>query len=142
MTPELTALERRAVACLKWRWLPGMRWTYPPKPGGYGPLDGGGRLDETEATYLWPPEGAAPDLEDPATVGCILALVREVWTDPRIHAAPALYSHESPPEYQYTISHWHVYSPGPYNPLTEPPKCAVTGKTEAEALVKALETAP
>jgi len=137
-------LGKRARACNHFRWMPGMRAT--EEAGGYDPhlceADFGFRRpdDRSNLPYAGDPE-AVPDLNDPATLGCILALVREAWADPRIHAAPALYSHESPPEYQYTISHWHVYSPGPYD-STKWLKCDVVGKTEAEALVKALEAAP
>lgn len=137
MTEEQIALARRAVACPKWKWVPGMLAVEQAVPGmalSTRPV----RVDDYwHAVGVW-----LPDLTDPATLGRLLLLVREAWADPRIHAAPPLYSHESPPEYRYTISHWHVYSPGPYNSMTEPPKCAVTGKTEAEALVKALEAAP
>lgn len=121
MTPDLLELGKRAVACKRWRWLPGMltlpfRESGPNSPvchpawrviyeGGCGPFANPDNND------------APPDLTDAATLGCLLALVREAWADPRIHVVP-------------------------YNPLTEPPKCVVTGKTEAEALVAALEAAP
>ena len=39
--------------------------------------------DWTTATLL-------PDLTDPATLGCLLALVREAWGDPSIIAEPSL----------------------------------------------------
>ena len=29
-----------------------------------------------------------PDLNDPATLGCLLALAREAWGDPTLHAIP------------------------------------------------------
>ena len=81
MTPELEALARRAVACPRWRWMPGM-------------LSGGRRVVHGEAgavcckgvRMLW--SGAwvsdpvyvddLPDLTDFATLGCLVALVREI----------------------------------------------------------------
>ena len=74
MNEEMTALARRAVACKGWRWVDGMicvrlecgrRW----RPWTPRVWDSG--------TYL-------PDLRDPATLGCLLALVREAWDDPTI----------------------------------------------------------
>lgn len=59
MNPELQTLARRAVACKGWRWMPGMLAS-----------DTGLRYDEF--TQYW--EGEIPDLADPATLGCLLAL--------------------------------------------------------------------
>ena len=58
-------LGRRAVACARWRWMPGML-----------SLDTGLRLDEM--TDCW--EAELPDLTDPATLGCIEhGLLQEAW---------------------------------------------------------------
>jgi len=71
MTPELKALARRAVACKGWRWMPGMRGVR---------VDGTTDriMDESEAST--PNADILPDLTDPATLGCLLALVREAFT--------------------------------------------------------------
>ena len=71
MTDEQTALARRAVACKGWRWMPGMRWRTE---------DDRGRLDDFQPEYMGRPPDALPDLTDPATLGCLLALVREATT--------------------------------------------------------------
>ena len=70
MTPELRDLARRAVAIKGWRWMPGMRWCLPC--GTTGRIIG----DSPSAHLL--AEGW-PDLSDPATIGCLLALVRKAW---------------------------------------------------------------
>ena len=69
MTPADIALARRAVAAPGWRWMAGMRAVWP---------DGAGeRVTEWSAGITH--DGALPDLTDPATLGCLLALVRERW---------------------------------------------------------------
>ena len=75
---------------------------------------------------------ALPDLDDPATLGCLLALVRLAWGDPAIcvqHRGGLsksvdawMIKTETNPT-GYGSGHW-------------------TGRTEAEALVAALEAAP
>jgi len=82
MTPqEAAALARRAVACPRWRWMPGMVTTYGQRiarADAYGyavAYTSGGHLQMIEADAL-------PNLTDPATLGCLLALVREAYNDP------------------------------------------------------------
>ena len=101
-------LARRAVACKGWRWLPGMlagpaadpawlrltneEWAVcsgpylgtvlPPEAGSAdGWSRGWSMVQWSENDYL-------PDLTDHATVGCLLALVREAWSDPMLFAFP------------------------------------------------------
>jgi hypothetical protein len=62
---------------------------------------------------------AWPDLDDPATLGCLLALVRETWEDATT---------------QIDSEIWWVASQNGHK--------VSTGITEAEALVAALEAAP
>ena len=133
MTPELFDLARRAVACPKWKWVPGMLAATPP--------DAVWReigADRVRVTSDWEaggpcgaPSQALPDLTDPATLGCLLALVREAWGSNRcfVRRDPSWFMLcPTPPAETARIGHgWS----GPF-----------TGDTEAEALVAALEAAP
>ncbi len=76
MTDEQIALSRRAVACKGWRWMPGMRTV---RDDGHG-----FHIGCTVAASKVKPEWL-PDLQDPATLGCLLALVREAWRCPTAH---------------------------------------------------------
>ena len=72
-------LGRRAVACKHWRWMEGMKVVFPPVHEG----DTGfcKRLSYDDYNLV---DMEYPDLSDPATLGCLLALVREVHGDPRM----------------------------------------------------------
>lgn len=77
-TPEADATAeewgRLAVSIPGWRWMPGMRWVVPW-------LEAAGRLhDSTEAAWYDDPRTdvkgeSVPDPDDPATAGCLLALL-------------------------------------------------------------------
>ena len=115
-------LARRAVACPGWRWLPGMLVT---RDGARDVRIHGARPPRLirEGQEV----AALPDLTDPATVGCLLALVREAWG---FQAFVTL-----------TSGGWHVLG-FPWEPdLTSSSRLA-SGPTEAAALVAALEAAP
>ena len=119
MTDDMIALARRAVACKGWRWMPGML---------HGTVVGG----ELKVCYrigdlsLYLDADRVPDLTDPATLGCLLALVRAAWNDPTLTSA---FNYEGWPS-------WRVGHPEDGRGVRG------EGDTEAEALVAALESAP
>ena len=114
----MSDLAKRAVACKHWRWMPGSAF------------DTGLRYDGFAQFMLDDWEGEIPDLTDPATLGCVLALVREAWHDETIGTAA---TREADGQRGWVIEAWDPRSPangiGPYY-------------TEAEALIAALEAAP
>lgn len=134
-------LARRAVACPKWRWMRGMTARYhdgSTRPSVFLSDDD---FYDTEYACLGYPEdydpggeceaGAPllPDLSDPATLGCLLALVREAWGEPSLIAA------------MWDDPTWRVWD-WCRNGLIGSPRRLGEGIGEAGALVAALEAAP
>ena len=122
MTEEQIALARRAVACRGWKWMAGMLAggfrICRVDPHGY-------RFGWSDSTYAYRiTDDVLPDLTDPATRGCLLALVREA------HACPFL-------QVSVSISREHGY-----RFEANPHHRGAWVDSEEEALVAALEGAP
>jgi len=144
LTPEETKIARAFVACSRWQWMPGMLCVKPvgipggPHGGmGYQPL---ASVRVTKVTlhparlsmgaYDWSPVGCLPDITDPATLGCILRLVRDATGDPGLHLRCTL-----PYVPSYTASLPWLACSGRGQRLTE------RHHTEAEALLQVLQAA-
>jgi len=133
-TPYIDWLElgRRAVACRGWRWMPGMRQVRPCCDEAFRvcdePASVDGHVHVGGSPYDWTllPSDVVPDFRDPATLGCLLALVREAWDMPRIGPF-------------FSDGRWRVHSPilNIGFPIRDR-----KNNTEAAALVAALEAAP
>ena len=157
MTPELVELARRLVGCHRWRWMGGMFWfadTNCPACNGAG----GFRWDETGGSENgeqcpcggrlphypgFPVQhsmvGALPDLTDPATIGCLLALVRDAWGSDRC------FVRRDPSDGPRHNSFWFALCPTPSalaSRVGEGWSGPFVGDTEAGALVAALLAAP
>lgn len=76
---SLADLGRRAVACKHWRWMPGMLVGGRVIDGAcpHQWANGNPWRQERNNIIILPDE--LPDLSDPATLGCLLHLVREAW---------------------------------------------------------------
>ena len=122
MTRDQIALASRAVACRAWRWIPGMLTT-----DGFRicrvDADGYKFGYLTKYSYAYTVDGdVLPDLEDHATLGCLLALVREALDTPQAHVL-----------YIAGLHRWEC---------ADNRVVLGVGATEAEALVAALEEVP
>lgn len=114
--PSDLALGKRLVACRGWRWTAGMI-----------------RRDGYRVCWRKPPpafheDDGVPDLTDPATLGCLLALVREAWAADFIDVVC-----EQANDHEDGGYVWRVNLPWSKD---------TRGTTETEALVAALEAAP
>lgn len=119
MTEEQIALGRRAVACKGWRWMEGMRSKSP-----------NGMMSCRVSFYdLNRQPHMLPDLTDPATLGCLLALVREAMNDEHAGVAWDLSGEK------WVCDGLHVYNGKTYLGVF------AQGQSYAETLVAALEAA-
>jgi hypothetical protein len=126
-------LAKRAINCKGWRWMPGMRMLHP--------LMGPARVlrvteqgvyvakEESLASgFRVKDDGCLPDLTDPATLGCLLALVREAWGASDLHVGRR-------------IAGWGVWTSESTRRWETLPLCVAKADTEAAVLVAALEAA-
>ena len=111
----VTELERRAARAKGWRWLRGMSHRTHDGLLFRKPMADPVHWEGDDYTF--------PDLEDPATLGCLLALVREAWGDPLI-ACICTGRMKTPWMMDNYTRDWPAW------------------ETEGEALVWALENAP
>jgi hypothetical protein len=156
MTSDLVDLARRAIACPRWRWLPGMLgW----RTGHYGEPVRVRFVESVESQELLDPRiyernpskiscmplGHAvvdgwmevstilPDLADPATLGGLLALVREAWYGLHMSLDCRLVACD---KWEWTITGFVDPKIIPFYAFRG------RGPSQAEALVSALEAAP
>ena len=122
-TPTRDELAERAVACKHWRWMEGAAVFNPDMPNIWYPRIGGERAPRYPFLL--------PDLTDPATLGCLLHLVREAWEPHR--------GDDSIPSTMQIGDKWAV---GTLDGSTLACIVLPAFDTEAEALVAALEAAP
>lgn len=114
MTDTQNVMAKNLVRCKHFRWLPGMAF-----------------FDEHGAQYRVQSDNHAvqihadriPDFSDPATLGCLASLVREAWGDPYLCCVGDRETGWRIDGYA-AVEDIHSY------------------RSEAEALVRALEAAP
>jgi hypothetical protein len=158
-------LGKRAVACKGWKWLPGMRTVQNPEYGWSGvpqtwvlPVSDGGVIDVGQhyqrrgqfpaALGQCVPGGGLgtrlPDLYDPATLGCLLALVRKAWRCPTAYARESTTRRVSDGVIAWEVCDLFLDAEA-CRALGVPREGSVGSwghGSEAEALVAALESAP
>ena len=115
LTTEQQSLGKRAIMCACFRWHQGMLRYYTAD----------GFLERCSGSDNLRISGQIPDCTDAATIGCLLALLREVTGMPHLIVTP---SHISP---EGTAVMWQVHNG----------KQVVFGQTEAEAIIATLELA-
>ena len=144
MTDKMTALSRRAIACKGWRWLPGTLRLRATPPSRRDHLRMEGRVPDGGDTWNYAAWPVIPDVTDAATLGCLLALVREAWRCPTVYARQSTTRRVSDGVIAWEVCDLYL----------DAEACRALGVSregsvgswghgsEAEALVAALESAP
>ena len=133
MTDEMIALSRRAVACRGWRWMPGMATDEGRRVMQVWPDNLGIKWSHLLDNRVVRDADALPDLTDPATLGCLLALVREAWGCVVVTSPD--YDEDEVGCQGWNVTSWRAVETVRWTMAGE-------GATEAEALLAALESAP
>ena len=128
MTDDWIKLGKRAVACKGWRWMPGMSNSSGEVIDCLDVETGKAYCGEWDADIT-----ALPDFQDPATLGCLLALVREAWRCVVITSPD--YDEDEVGCQGWHVTGWRAVETVRWLPIG-------VGGNEAEALVAALEGAP
>ena len=135
---DITALGKRLVACKGFRPMRGM-------------LDLQGRTWDASLLWRWNSAIDVPDLRDPATVGCLLALARAAHGAPSVTFEGRTYSSVLHVVYfggMYYVKRdcgdadEHLYEDGLWSQNYRRDAYSIERASEAEALVAALEAAP
>lgn len=117
----------RAVLCKHFRWMDGMKILDAlGEPYRIKWVNGDSLECDDDDCLRMPYDGIIPDLSDPATIGCMLSLVREAWRDDGIAATIVRDARDG--DYWKLLPVEHAYP--------------AFASTEAQALVEALEAAP
>jgi hypothetical protein len=125
---------RRALACPRWRWMAGM----------LAHFEHDGRYTRVSMPDAWFSTTALPDLTDPATLGCLLALVREAWRCPTAYVRQSTTRRQSDGVIAWEVCDLYLDAEA-CRALGVPREGSVGSwghGSEAEALVAALESAP
>ena len=131
----MVEISERLIACKGFRWMPGMRtlgeWRIiNVDADGVEVVTDLGEVVLFHSGDLPHIASSLPDLTDPATIGCLLVLVREVWEDPTASTAA---TREADGKRGWVMDCWDPKSPlngiGPF-------------QSEAATLVAALVAAP
>jgi hypothetical protein len=133
MTDEQIALARRAFACKRWRWMEGMHRVDDMLPN---------RRRLCRSANVG--RGWVPDLSDPATLGCLLALVRKAWRCPTAYVRQSATRRVSDGVIAWEVCDLYLDAEA-CRALGVPREGSVGSwghGSEAEALVAALEAAP
>ena len=128
---QIEELGRRAIACPRWRWMPGM---LSGRDLRVSRCDDDGYVVGYYENLSYIAEcvpDSLPDLRDPATLGCLLALVREAWgPEATVSVNISGFWAVGGARIQKGKSAGHTINLGIWKP------------TELDALVSALEVAP